>query len=173
MSNKRNQELESLIESMPEGEVKKYINFRVLPQMEYYSKKSAECKKNYYSLATISIIIGIFIPVLSLFADGSIHIKVALTLSGALITGINAYLNLFNFQMLWSNYRYCREELLSVLFHYFTKTGSFSSKDEPARNKALVDACEIIINNEKNDWKQIAKNNTDLNGSSTFRSTLQ
>lgn len=161
MSNNRNEQIGSWVDSVKDENTKTYMTTRVLPQMESYSKKSAECKKKYHFWATITIIIGIFIPVFSLFADGSIYIKVALTLSGSLMSGINAYLNLYNYQTLWSNYRYCREELLSILLQYFTVTGAFVSLNEEERNKALVDACETVINSEKSDWRQMIKSGAD------------
>lgn len=68
----RDAALSNLIEQVQNEKTKDYITNRIVPQMEWYSNKSRSYKKKYYRWMTAVIMIGAFVPVVSVFADGSI-----------------------------------------------------------------------------------------------------
>ena len=73
-----------------------FIENRLIPQMKWYSAKSAEYKKRYQICMTAAIALGALIPVVSVLANGSTFIKVLIALLGAGVTAVNAYLSMQN-----------------------------------------------------------------------------
>lgn len=131
-----------------------YIKDFVIGQMEWFGRESVKCKKRYKNWMLVSIIISGLIPVASVFADGTLVMKVIIAALGSATTAVSAYLHLQSYQELWGNYRYNREYLHSILCSYFIKTGVFANcTDQEARDKLLVETCEDFFRKEVEVWK--------------------
>ncbi len=149
----RDDAFSELINQVKNENTKDYIINRVVQQMKWYSSKSRSYKKKYYCWMTASIILGAFIPVVSVFADGSIWVKALLAALGAAVTACNAYLSLHNFKDLWVTYRKNRETLLRALYLYFNNVGFFSqSGTQEEKDALLITTCENLFSAETDAW---------------------
>ncbi len=152
-TNSRDTLLTDMAAQVQNENIRSYINGRIIPQMKWYSSKSREYKQKYYRCMTASILLGALIPVFSAFADGSPGIKVILTLLGASVTAINAYLSLYNYRELWLDYRIIREKLLRILYCYFNNAGIFARKNtQEEKDILLVNICEEELSCENDEW---------------------
>ena len=125
-----------------------FIENRLIPQMNWYSAKSAE-----YNCMTAAIALGALIPVVSVLANGSTFIKVLIALLGAGVTAVNAYLSMQNYKDLWLTYRGTRENLLRTLYCYFNNAGMFSRNlPELEKDILLVNLCEEELSRENGGW---------------------
>lgn len=149
----RSADLNELVAQVQNEKTRHYIACRLMTQMEWYSRKSRECKKQFYRWTTVTILIGALIPIVSVFADGSIEMKVLLASLGSVVTACNAYMALHNFKDLWLTYRNLREKLLRILYFYFNHAGVFSQNiTQDAMDALLVNICEEEMSGENRDW---------------------
>lgn len=154
----RNDGLEYWVKNIKSEGIQNYIRCRIIPQMEWYSSKSRYCASRYRTLMTVSIIVSSIIPVVSIFADGTVYIKVIIALLGAVVTAISALISLQNYNELAVQYRNMREILLNVLYMYFNNRGEFAlEQDQEARDGKFVDICEGYIMQEIASWKKLKK----------------
>lgn len=155
----RNDSLSELIDKVQSEKTKNYIINRIVPQMKWYSNKSRSYQQQYYHWMTVTIIISALVPVVSVFADGSIWVKALLASLGAAVTSCNAYISLHNFKDLWLTYRKTRELLLRTLYCYFNNVGLFSqSSTQEKKDELLISVCENELSEETDEWKNIIKN---------------
>lgn len=149
----RDAELLALIEKVPSEKAKDYIKVRLLPQRNWYAKKSREAKQQYHAWMLASIILSALIPVFTLIADTCIAVRLLITALSSGVAFINSYLLLKNAKGQWATYRSTGELLLRTLYLYLTSTGSFancSTQDE--QDKLLFQVCEDILAKESADW---------------------
>lgn len=158
MSNERQKPFEDWIEGVQNERTKRYIQERVIKQMDWYRTKCNVCKARYQRWMTASIMISGVIPVVSVFANSSVIFKVLIAALGASVTGINTYLTFQNYKNLWNTYRISREYLLSTLYLYFNHAGVFEREaDQDKRDMMLIDVCEKHFQQEVTDWREIMK----------------
>ncbi len=160
----RDAALMGLIRQVESETTRDYIENRVVPEMGRYGKMSGECKKVYFRCMTASIVLGALIPVVSVFSDGALWLRVLTALLGTSITGINAYLALQNSKELWQSYRNIREELLRTLYFYFNGADIFREGSQESRDARLVDACEAAMAGEGSAWRSLWKKANAENG---------
>lgn len=150
--------LDAWVDNMKSEEIRNYIRHRIVPRMEWYGSKSRYCENRYRTLMTVSIIVSAIIPVVSIFADGTVYIKVIIALLGAVVTTISALISLQNYNELAVQYRNMREILLNTVYMYFNNRGEFAlEQDQQARDGKLVDICEGYIMQEIASWKKLKK----------------
>lgn len=156
--NDRCEPFQEWLEGVENERTKRYIQERVIKQMDWYRTKCYTCKRKYQCWMTVSIILSGVIPVASIFANGALVAKVLIAALGAAVTGINAYLSLQNYKNLWNTYRRNRELLLSTLYLYFNNAGIFAKEtDQNKRDEMLIDVCEKSFQQEITDWREIMK----------------
>lgn len=160
-SNQRNDELDSWVQSVSNEGIKRYIQHRVLVQMQFYSDKSQECKSLHFKWTNTSIFISFLIPVVSVFSDGSIIMKAIIAALGAAIAGITSYLSIHNYKNLWESYRSIREQTYSLLLFYFTSSGVFAGKQLEEQDQLLIELCEKVFKSESQTWKEIIGSETE------------
>lgn len=160
-SNQRNDELDSWVQSVSNEDIKRYIQHRVLVQMQFYSDKSLECKSLYLKWTNTSIFISFLIPVVSVFSDGSIIMKAIIAALGAAIAGVTSYLSIHNYKNLWESYRSIREQTYSLLLFYFTSSGVFAGKQLEEQDQLLIELCEKVFKSESQTWKEIIGSETE------------
>lgn len=145
-----------MISQVKNDNTKKYINNRILPQIKWYSSKSNQNKRKYYLWMTISIILGAMISVISVFANGSIWIKMIIAILGAAVTASNAYISLHCFKDLWIVYRKTHEILTRTLYCYFNNAGIYSQcSTQNEKDVLLINICEEEISQESDGWSTI------------------
>lgn len=159
--NSTGRSIEKWLVNVESQKTRLYIQERIVTQMDFYKDNSRKCKKNYQILSTASIIIGFLIPIMSIFADGSIYMKVFIAMLGSGSTAITAFLSLKNYRELWGKYRYSREYLLSVLQLYFMKAGIFKNiENQEDLDNLLVETCEKYFRTEAQNWRELILNDT-------------
>lgn len=151
--NTRNAAMDVMVAQVQNETTRGYIANRLMPQMEWYSRKGRECKKQYYFWTTITILLGAFIPVVSVFANGNIWVKALLVALGSIVTACNAYESMHNYKDLWITYRHIREKLLRTLQFYFNNAGVFAQEStQEGKDLLLVNICENEMSSESDEW---------------------
>ena len=139
-------------------QTKEYILKRIIPQMQWYSRKIQECRKKYYHWMTAIILLSAVIPIASVFADGTLWGKIPIAALGAAVTAGNSFLVLYNYKDLWLTYRNIHEALLRIVYCYFNNAGAFSG-NAPQEEKDLlfVNTCEEQLSSETNNSSSAIK----------------
>lgn len=151
--NTRNAALNDLVTQVQNEKTRSYIATRLIPQMEWYSREGRKCKKQYHRWVTITILLGASIPVVSVFADGSILVKALLVALGSIVTACNAYVTMNSFKELWLTYRGIREKLLKMLYCYFNNADVFNQDStQEAKDVLLISICEEEMSSENGKW---------------------
>ena len=155
--NERNERLEKWIKMIKNENTRNYIEFPIIPQIEYYSKSSRNSKKKYLRCKTVIIVFAGLIPIATLFSEYGVLAKVIIAALSTTVSVITAYLELRNYHVLWMSYRTKREQLLTVLMYYFTGTGIFSTiTDAKQQDNLLIESCEQYLSEEHQWWKEMS-----------------
>lgn len=142
------------LESMENGNIKTYIEERVIGQIRWYDKKSSKNEFWYKLFMIISIITSGLIPILTLMLDlpfGFI-IKIVIAALSSTVTAISAIIALYNYRELWVQYRTNCEILKSILHSFFMKNGEFSNVEDEDAYNILTTSCENYITKEFRAW---------------------
>ena len=159
--NERNERLEKWIKMIKNENTRNYIEFRIIPQIEYYSKSSRNNKKKYLRCKTVIIVFAGLIPIATLFSEYGVLAKVIIAALSTTVSVITAYLELRNYHVLWMSYRTKREQLLTVLMYYFTNAGIFATiSDQKQKDALLVNICEQYMSEEHLFWKGLVDTNS-------------
>ena len=126
---------------------KEYMKDRVNDQIKWYSSKSSYCKKYFYSLRSIEIIIAAIIPISYYFP----YVKTFAPFLSIIIVIIVGLLSLFKFQENWILYRTTSESLKHEKYLYSTKTPPYNMKNQ---FNIFVNNIESITSSENSLWKQ-------------------
>lgn len=141
-SKRNNDEFDFWLNSMTNENMKNYIKYRIIKQIDWFEVKGRYCKNKYQRFMFASIIISSVIPVLSIFADGSVLMKTVIAILGSVVSVIGSYITLQNFKELWVEYVSKKSILQNMLYMYFNCRGDFDIEDEKERNGKLIDTCE-------------------------------
>ena len=147
--NDRDSAVAELIEPVQSQQTKDYISRRIIPQMQWYGRKSRECQQKYYRWTAAVILLSAMIPIASVFADGALWGKTVIAALGAIVTMSNSFLALYNYKDLWLSYQNKHEVLLHILYCYFTNAGIFTKNASQAeKDLTLVNTCEAVLSYE-------------------------
>ena len=141
-TNRNNDEFDFWLNGMTDESMKNYIKYRIIKQIDWFEVKGRYCKNKYHGFMFASIIISSIIPVLSIFADGSVLMKTAIAILGSVVSVIGSYITLQNYKELWVEYVSKKSILQNMLYMYFNCRGDFDVADEKERNGKLIDTCE-------------------------------
>lgn len=156
---KEDEHLRRMAETVEDEKIRSYIIDRVMSQMKWYSAKSREYKKLYTWCEVIAIILGALIPIASVFANGTVFMKVLIALLGAGVTAVNAYSALNKYKDLWTSYRNTRESLLRLLYYYFNDMDTFAqAATQRDKDKLLIQLCETEMALENGSWRSLLAN---------------
>lgn len=146
-------EYSKYLDSIKNNHTKNYIEQRVLGQINWYDGKSIHFQNQFKIFTTISLILSASIPVLSLINSKKYFIfRILISIASSAVTVITGTLSLFKSKELWLQYRNSCESLKSLLHQYFTNSDIFSDKDDPSKDKLLIEKCECIITYEVSNW---------------------
>lgn len=123
-----------------------YIEKRLKGQMDYYSKKSAKSRKEYYWMSTILIVINALIPVLSLGIESTGIQKYIVAALGSASTIISSVLLLRKPKDTWIKYRSTYEKLKKEKILFETSSGKYKNGTE----EEFILTCEEIMESEQN-----------------------
>lgn len=127
------------LERMREGPAKDYIKYRLLDQMQWYEKESAEKQRRFKALSLAAIVINAVIPVVMLLSEYGVAVRVGITAFSAAAGVIGTVVNLCRYQDLWVQYRAGCKYLKGVLYRYFMRIGEFAPvADDPAQCDRLL-----------------------------------
>lgn len=142
---------------MENGNIKTYIEERVIGQIKWYDQKSSKNQFWYRLFMIISIIISGLIPILTLMLDlpfGFI-IKIIISALSSTVTAISTITALYNYRELWVQYRTNCEVLKSILHSFFMKNGEFANVEGDDVYNILTTSCENYITKEFRAWGSI------------------
>lgn len=131
-----------------------YIEKRLKGQMDYYSKKSAKSRKEYYWMSTILIVINALIPVLSLGIESTGIQKYIVAALGSASTIISSVLLLRKPKDTWIKYRSTYEKLKKEKILFETSSGKYKNGTE----EEFILTCEEIMESEHKHWEDLHQN---------------
>lgn len=157
ITKRNNDEFDFWINSMADENMKNYIKYRIVKQIDCFEVKGRYCKNKYQRFMFASIIISSVIPVLSIFADGSVLMKTVIAILGSVVSVIGSYITLQNYKELWGEYVSKKSILQNMLYMYFNCRGDFDIEDEKERNGKLIDTCESYFIQNVNTFNEMEK----------------
>lgn len=80
ISNERFETFQEWVQSVENSRTKRYIQERIMSQIDWYRAKCNTCKMRYRRWMILSIILSSIIPVISIFANSSLIFKCQLLL---------------------------------------------------------------------------------------------
>ncbi|MBT28055.1 MAG: hypothetical protein CMO01_00230 [Thalassobius sp.] len=126
-----------------------YIKQRLDDQIKWYSKKSSNNKKQFYTVNILVITLSAFIPFLS--GLKSLPLNAELTgFLGIVIAVVTGLSSLMKYQENWITYRKTGEELNHEKYMYVTKSEPYHEDEN--RFNLLVQRVEEILENEHKEW---------------------
>ena len=134
-----------------------YIETRLKDQMDYYSKKSAQSRKEYYWMSTILIVINAIIPILSLGIESTGIQKYIVAVLGSAATIISSVLMLRKPKDLWIKYRSTNEKLKKEKILFETSSGKYKDGSE----EEFIQTCEAIMESEHTAWEDLYRSSKD------------
>ena len=134
-----------------------YIEKRLKGQMDYYSKKSAKCRKEYYWMSAILIVINATIPILSLGIESTEIQKYIVAVLGSAATIISSVMLLRKPKDLWIKYRSTNEKLKKEKILFETSSGKYKNGSE----EEFILTCEAIMESEHTAWEDLYRNGKD------------
>ncbi|CCL24707.1 DUF4231 domain-containing protein [Clostridioides difficile] len=132
-----------------------YLENRVNKQINWYSSKSSNIKKKFFTIQVIEIIIAGIITALSKFSFENEHIADIITILSIVVIIFSSLRNLFKWQDLWIKYRYTAELLKREKFLFLTRTNIYIN--ENAFN-LFTERIEDILNRENENWTELNLN---------------
>lgn len=156
-TNDINKQFDSYLNLMVDSPLKTYIVERVLGQIAWYDKKSADKQARFKSLSIVAIVLNAIIPVMVLLSDDCVFIKILIAGLSSSAGAISAIVVLCGYKELWIHYRSNCELLVSTLHRFFLRVGEFYqfADDESALKDALVANCEKYFTKEFQTWATV------------------
>lgn len=130
----------------------KYINDRLLQQIEYYSKESKKLQEEYYAISIVSIIVLAIIPIITLLSDAFTSFRYLIAGASAISSVLSSVLLIRKTKDNWLEYRATSEALQSELAKYNCCASVYNVKSDEERLVILVNTCEKIMSAEHNGW---------------------
>ena len=134
-----------------------YIKNRLLPQMDWYDKKSGDYQKKYKRIAVMVMALNGLIPVIILLADYGLAVKLLIAAISSAATVLASLQILNNYKDLWIQYRSNCELLKSLLHRFYAGAGEFTGKTEDEKFALLVELGEKYLNAEFSQWNAAQK----------------
>lgn len=139
---------------------KEYLENRVLPQRNYFSKKAASNKKGYYVVSIAKLVISLLVTVLSSASasGGSSPISIVIAILSALMTLVEGIMLLCKYNENWIIYRMTSESIKKEEYLFRTHTGIYCGEDSQQAFNAFVQNFETLIQSSNKQWESVCKN---------------
>ena len=130
-----------------------YLQERIDDQINWYDMKSRRNRKWYRSVRICGIIIALSIPILSGFIGGNndAHLKIVLSVAGAVVALLEGLLSLYKFHENWIQYRATAESLKYHKFLFITGAAPYHEADAFS---LFVQHAEGVMAKEQMGWVQ-------------------
>lgn len=135
-------------------DVEKYINSRLIEQMDYYHNAGAKYKKMFNRITIVNIIATGTIPLCSMFLDVWYYSKFIISFLGAITVVLNGILLLYQSEENHKDYRSVYEKLKTEQTLFMYKAGDYYKKDYEKCADLFITNCEDIMNIEHDKWYQ-------------------
>jgi len=152
--------MEEYYSFLPKSE-EEYLQTRILDQIKWYSKKSANHKKYFLALKISEIILSLLIPFAAAYIDSETSIlKIVVGILGVAVAAIAGIITLVKFQENWIEYRAVAESLKLEKFLFLSKAGPYKDAENPY--VFFVERFESLISTSTKKWvNYISKRNGD------------
>ena len=130
---------------------------RLEKQIEWYDKKSADCKRWFGRLKTATLAISVSIPVVSglvaLFPDFGSRASILTGVFGATIALLEGLQQLNQYHQNWISYRSTAEALKHEKFLYIGRAGPYATAKNP--EALLTETVESLVSQEHAKWSSV------------------
>ena len=122
---------------------------RLEDELAWYSAKSRAARKTFKRIKVAEILAAALIPFLT-GQHWSPYINYVTGGLGVLITVLEGFLHLNQYQENWTNYRNTAESLKHEKFMFLAKAGPYTNAADP--RTALAERVEALISQENTQW---------------------
>jgi uncharacterized membrane protein YgaE (UPF0421/DUF939 family) len=137
-----------------ESSIDGYIHGRLDEQINWYSFKGRENKRNFTRLQIIVIITGAAIPLINIIDFLPISTRLASALLGALIAIVTSILGLYKYEENWYHYRKTAESLKKERYLFLFDAGEYFGKQNEEKNRLLVQKIETLVSEDTREQKK-------------------
>ncbi len=131
---------------------KDYMEKRLIPQIEYYSKTSRHLQKEYYIISIASTVTMATVPVITIWPDTYGITRYIVAAISALASVLSSVLLIRRTKDNWIEYRVTSEMLQSELAVFKATAGEYQMQDHRPRFALFVERCERIMQSERSGW---------------------
>jgi hypothetical protein len=124
------------------------IHARLEDQIDWYDRKSRAAQRTFKRIKVVEILAAAVIPFLA--GINFPHDKLAIAGLGVLITILEGFLHLNQYQQLWGTYRSTCEALKHEKFVYLAKAGPYKGAADP--HALLAERIESLVSQEHAQW---------------------
>jgi len=140
------------------NKIEDYLKDRVDEQIEWYSKKSGFCKKQYYFCKIAVVALAALLPVCIALLYRNELLPIAASIISALIIIAEGVLSLLKSQENWIEYRKIAETLKHEKYMFIHHAGVYLKEDiESVIFSYFVERIESIISQENINWAGLNK----------------
>jgi uncharacterized membrane protein YgaE (UPF0421/DUF939 family) len=137
-----------------ESSIDSYIHGRLDEQINWYSFKGRENKRNFTRLQIIVIITGAAIPLINIIDFLPISTRLASAFLGALIAIVTSILGLYKYEENWYHYRKTAESLKKERYLFLFDAGEYFGKQNEEKNRLLVQKIETLVSEDTREQKK-------------------
>ncbi|MGE9941112.1 DUF4231 domain-containing protein [Bariatricus sp. SGI.161] len=143
--------------------IEQYIEERLDPQIQWYSKKSSINQKRYKISQIFEIVLATLIPLLSSYSDIKL-IAFIVGLFGSIIAIIESISKLYKFHENWIQYRTTAEMLKHEKFLFLTHSAHYQISEDTIES-IFIQNIEDILSSESKNWNQLNTKDESLKNS--------
>lgn len=129
-----------------------YIQIRLLPQIQYYSKSSRRMQNEYYALSILNIVLTAAVPIILMLPETVTSAKYISASISAIASIFSSILLIRGTRDNWIEYRTASEALKSELAAFKAKSAVYQKLDCNMRFSLFVERCESIMHAERTGW---------------------
>jgi hypothetical protein len=137
-----------------------YVEERLNSEINYYNKAATRAKQRYVQMRAITVVGGALVPVL---------VNIDLAYLDILTTAISLVVVLFvsletvyRYREQWTNYRTAEQNLRNEYFTFTSRSGIYTSLDEPSAFTLFVNRIEQAIEAESTSTLRVMTTLTEL-----------
>lgn len=129
-----------------------YIQCRILPEIQYYSRSSRRTQKEYYILSILNIVIMAAVPVIAMLPETVVFAKYIAAAMSALASILSSVLLIRHTKDNWIEYRKTSELLKSELAVFKAGVCGYQTLNQKQRFSLFVGRCEGFMQSERDGW---------------------
>lgn len=139
-----------------------YIQLRLLPQIEYYSKSSRRMRRKYYIFSIANTAFMAAVPVILLLPDTIKGAKYISASVSAIASVLSSILLILRAKDNWIEYRNASEALKSEFATFKARAADYRELRPHQQLSLFVERCEGIMQSERSGWYSRMKLDSNL-----------